>query len=217
MKFFKPHHYFASAIFSIALLGAGCASDPLPRTASITINSSASAIANTNQAPPAASAVILPIVNYVTNRTVKRFGQYVHDRFTGYHTGDDVEVADKTKPVPVYAIADGKVRLVKWASGYGGVMVVAFQLGGKQINAIYGHLKLSSITLKVGDKVVKGQTLATLGDDRSHETDGERKHLHFGLYEGAALKITGYVATKADLNAWIDPQTFFTAQGIGMK
>jgi murein DD-endopeptidase MepM/ murein hydrolase activator NlpD len=203
---------------AVALIGAGCAPQASPSRS--VANAFVPAAVNADQTPlaaPAEATVVLPIANYVTNRTVKRFGQYVHDRFTGYHTGDDVEVADKTQPVPVYAIADGKVRLVKWASGYGGVMVVAFQLGGKQINAIYGHLKLSSVTLKVGDPVTQGQTLALLGDDRSHETDGERKHLHFGLYEGTVLKITGYVATKTDLKAWIDPQIFFTAQGIDMK
>jgi murein DD-endopeptidase MepM/ murein hydrolase activator NlpD len=193
------------AIIATLFLGAACAPaaavpDAAPRAT----------------VPPTPASVALPIDGYAENRTIKRFGQYFHDRFTGYHVGDDVEVADKSVDVPVYAIADGTVRSVRWASGYGGVMVVAFPIDGMQVNAIYGHIRLASTTLKAGDAVQKGAQLALLGDDRSNETDLERKHLHFGMYEGTALRIGGYVQTKAELSQWIDPSKFFTDHGIAL-
>ncbi|MDO8559969.1 MAG: hypothetical protein Q7S23_02925, partial [bacterium] len=59
--------------------------------------------------PIPSTAVVLPIAGYRERRTFKVYGQYVQDRFRGYHTGDDIEYADISKDVPVFAIADGEV------------------------------------------------------------------------------------------------------------
>lgn len=162
---------------------------------------------------PEVSMVVFPIADYLARRTFKVFGQYVQDRFTGYHTGDDIEYGDIPGDVPVYAIADGQVVARQWVSGYGGIVIARYRIKGKDISALYGHLKLASAKA-VGNKIKKGEAIAVLGDANSHDTDGERKHLHFQLWEGTAVRFAGYVATTAGLDVYLNPTTFFAQQGL---
>ncbi len=157
----------------------------------------------------AAPAVVLPIDEYFERTTYKVFGQYVSDSFTGYHAGDDIEYTDVIDEVPVYAIADGVVMREGWVSGYGGLLTMKFSVEGREIYALYGHIDLSSSGLVVGQEVEQGEFLANLGEGESEETDGERKHLHFALYEGGSLRTKGYVDTEAELAEWIDPSELF--------
>lgn len=162
----------------------------------------------------AAEDYYYPIQNYQENATRKSFGQFIpndgNDRFSGYHTGDDIEVTDITVEVPVYAITDARITTKEFVSGYGGVLILEFQDADEEIyHAIYGHLDLTSIAHEIGDVVVKGEVLGNLGDHQSIETDGERKHLHFGLYQYASTELfAGYVQDDADLAAWINPADF---------
>lgn len=160
------------------------------------------------------SEVVLPVDEYFERCTVKPFGKYVSDRFIGYHAADDIEYTDIAEEVPVYAIADGIVLREGWASGYGGLLTVKFTIDGREVTALYGHLDLSSSTLVVGQEVEQGQFLADLGDGESSETDGERKHLHFALYEGSELRTAGYVQSEAELAEWINPSVFFESVGL---
>lgn len=162
-------------------------------------------------------AVVAPVAQYEKRRTFKQFGEYIEDRFRGYHLGDDIEYADVSEEVPVMAIADGVVRHAGRVSGYGGMIVVEHPVGGEAVSAVYGHLDLSSTTLRVGDSVTRGQQIANLGDHKSAETDGERKHLHFGLYRGAEVRLAGYARGVQDLTDWINPQDFFAARGVVVK
>jgi len=111
----------------------------------------------------------------------------------------------------------GRVRYAGWVSGYGGVIVLEHKIGGQTTQSLYGHLRLVSTKLKVGDRVSAGQFLANLGADKSKETDGERKHLHFSLRAGRTLSLRGYVSNMKDVSGWLNPQDFFAAQGIDMK
>ena len=43
--------------------------------------------------------------------------------------------------------------------------------------------------------------------------DGERKHLHFALYEADEIRLAGYVQSEAELDDWIKPSDFFTSFG----
>jgi murein DD-endopeptidase MepM/ murein hydrolase activator NlpD len=95
--------------------------------------------------------------------------------------------------------------LKEYASGYGGVAVQACQLSGQPVTIIYGHLRLSSISPKVGDELKAGQQIAVLGTGYTSETDGERKNLHFGVHKGTTINILGYVQNKQDLSGWLDP------------
>lgn len=160
-----------------------------------------------------------PVSDYSNLRTKKIFGQYIApdsgDRFSGYHTGDDLEVSDITVEVPVYVIADSMVVKKQTVSGYGGVVIIAFveETSGDIIHALYGHLDVESVTVEVGDEVVAGEMLGRLGDDKSGETDGERKHLHFGLYPYMnTYQYAGYVQSEGDLDSWINPSEFLREQ-----
>ncbi len=162
------------------------------------------------------SALVEPVQEFKQRITKKPFGIYITpsnspvspERFTGYHTGADAEFDDVAGEVPVQAITDGQVLYSNWASGYGGVMSIRHHIGTETVTAIYGHLKPESM-LAVGIEVKKGQQIGILGQGYSQETGGERKHLHFGIHQGAEVNLHGYVATKAELTGWEDPPTLF--------
>ncbi len=179
-----------------------------------------------NQAPslPLAvvtSLVVLPLDGNIAsyNPTYKRFGEYFEDRFLGYHVGEDSEVVpeDEAQEVPIRAIATGTLRFLDSVSGYGGVMVIAHDIEGEIINAIYGHIDIGSTKLQVGDTVMTGEFLAHLGDNKSKETDGERQHLHFALYKGDEIQIQGYEKNARNLQNWINPQDFFMTHRVDLN
>ncbi len=198
---------------TIVLFGAGCS-----KTELAVFTDSEQIEANhvtTTQTPPAqaiASAVTLPVLEYGQRVTRKAFGEYIQDRFSGYHVGDDIEFNDEVsinKEIPVVAIADGTVTKVSQTSGYGGLITIAHEIDGAIVHALYGHLDLKSVTVNVGDLVTAGSHIANLGDHESAETDGERKHLHFALYEGGSSRLNGYVPNASSVNEWINPTEFF--------
>jgi hypothetical protein len=155
-----------------------------------------------------------PIANALARITKKPFGIHVSpghspvspERFTGYHTGVDFEAfASETDAiVPVYAICTGTLAIKETARGYGGMAVERCQIGGQDMTVVYGHLKLTSIGAKVGEKLSGGEQLAILGKGYSAETDGERKHLHLGIHKGTIINTSGYVGSAAQLSGWID-------------
>lgn len=132
------------------------------------------------------------------------------ERFSGYHTGIDFEIFsdELTKDVGVRAFCQGKLTAKQVASGYGGVVVQACLIDGEPVTAIYGHLDIKSVTAAVGEYLTAGEIIGDLGDDKSEETGGERKHLHFGLHKGTDINIRGYVSKQYDLADWLDPFGF---------
>lgn len=56
--------------------------------------------------------------------------------------------------------------------------------------------------------------LGTLGKGYTHETDNERRNLHFGLKPGKTLDIRGYVQTESELSKWVDPVAFLKEHGL---
>ncbi len=139
--------------------------------------------------------------------TYKGFGEYIEDRFLGYHVGIDLEA--QGTDVPVYAVADGEVLYVDWVSGYGGVVLVRHDLLDVPVTAIYGHLDRGSIDVAVKERVKRGDRLAVLGEGGTAETDGERTHLHFALYDGEEIRLQGYEGSVEAVNDWLNPQDFF--------
>lgn len=119
-----------------------------------------------------------PVAQFKERITKKPFGIYItpqkspifHERFTGFHSGVDVEYQDVLNDVPIFSIADGMVVISEYASGYGGVMVIKYEIKGKTLYGIYGHLKSSSM-LKTGVQVKKGEQIGILGTGYSSETD----------------------------------------------
>lgn len=160
--------------------------------------------------------LVLPIAEFHQRITKKPFGIFITpenspvqpERFSGYHTGVDVEYDDVSGEVTVQAIADGTVLSAQRASGYGGVVAIQHKINGQTTIAIYGHLDPASL-VKANATVKAGQQLGILGEGDSPETDGERKHLHFALIPGTALDRRGYVANEEELKRWRDPLTLF--------
>ena len=168
---------------------------------------------------PQTSGLYPPISNPASRATKIFFGTYVSpghspispERFTGYHTGQDFETtpAEQNTDVAIYAACAGKLLVKEYASGYGGVAVQSCTLNGQAVTIIYGHLRLASVSPAVGDQLKPGQQIAVLGTGYSTETNGERKHLHFGIHKGTAVNILGYVQKQSDLSGWIDPLPYF--------
>ena len=171
---------------------------------------------------PSAAAVqpllFEPLTNSLARITKKPFGIYITpqtspvqpEKFRGYHTGADFEIFDDEidKEVPVSAVCAGPLLLKRTATGYGGVAVQACQLEGNDVTVVYGHLKFSSISPKIGDQIEQGQKLGILGKGYSTETDGERKHLHLSIHKGKSVVLLGYVQNKNELNNWLDPAIY---------
>lgn len=166
--------------------------------------------------PQGDHSLIEPVENFLARITKKDFGMYItpetspieNDRFTGYHTGVDAEFSDIVGDVPVRAIADGTIISQTWTSGYGGVIVILHVIDGVPTFALYGHLNAASFVTDA-TQVKAGDIIAVLGDDHSQETDGVRKHLHFGLYRGEKMDYRGYVPTEVELKPWLNPLYFF--------
>jgi len=160
------------------------------------------------------SSVTLPVDEYEARRSFKGFGEYIDDRFVGYHVADDIEFTDADEAVPVYAIADGTVVYANWVSGYGGLLILEHVIDGVIYQALYGHVDPASLTQKIGESVLMGQQVAVLGDESLQETDGERKHLHFGLHKGTERRFQGYEASSEEVEYWINPSAFFDQHGL---
>lgn len=155
-----------------------------------------------------------PIANWQARVTKKPFGIYITpqnspvqpERFSGYHTGVDFETFanEQNIDVPIYAICSGQILFKGFVSGYGGVMVQNCQLDNQDITVLYGHLKLTSITLAKGQLLSGGDKIGILGKGFSSETDGERKHLHLGIHKGSQIDFHGYVQNQSELGNWVD-------------
>lgn len=129
------------------------------------------------------------------------------ERFSGYHTGTDFETfpSEAMTEVAVRAICSGDVMAKRSASGYGGILVTSCVIDNEPVTVVYGHLRLSSISLRVGERVEATEQIGVLGTGGSSETDGERKHLHLGIHRGTEMNVAGYVADTGRLAEWIDP------------
>ena len=117
----------------------------------------------------------------------------------------DVEYEDKTDDVPIVAIAGGSVRLSRMVNGYGGVVAIEHVIADESVIAIYRHLDPATV-IDEGVVVTTNQQIGVLGDGYTQETDGERKHLHFGIITGSTID---YVGTTAELKRWVDPFNIF--------
>lgn len=160
--------------------------------------------------------LVEPIAEFRQRITKKPFGILIDpatspvqpERFSGYHTGVDVEYNDASDEVPVRAIAAGTVVLARTASGYGGVAALRHHLVGTDRIVIYGHLDPSALPA-VNQHVTAGETISRLGEGNTSETDGERMHLHFAVRADTNPDLRGYVANQSDLGDWLNPQEIF--------
>ncbi len=157
-------------------------------------------------------------ISYSLDRVTKKsFGTYVTpnnssvqpERFSGYHTGIDIEYGDVDQDVRVTALADGTVVRSGIVSGYGGMVAVRHTIDGAEYVVVYGHLDPARLVGN-GTPLQQGQQLGVLGEGFSDETDGERKHLHLSAHKGVEINVRGYVDVPADLAQWMDPVVLFS-------
>ena len=214
---------------ALVLLGAGCVSAPpsvtevpsvpvAPAEVAVLPDTPPSIIAPTAP-PPKAPPFGFPLERALERVTKKPFGLYVTpknspvspERFSGYHVGVDFETFadEEDREVAVSAVCEGELVLKKSSAGYGGVVVQRCQIDHEPVTVVYGHLRLESVSAKVGDLVKRGAALGVLGKGYSAETDGERKHLHLGVHRGSSLTVRGYVQTKAAMSEWLDARLYF--------
>jgi murein DD-endopeptidase MepM/ murein hydrolase activator NlpD len=155
---------------------------------------------------------IYPIAEFEKRITKKTFGDYITpetsavqpERFSGWHTGVDVEYDDSNEEVAVLAVCDGEVVLSRWVSGYGGTVVIKCVIDNNDYYVLYGHLDLDGI-IKTKE-VNKNDQIGILGDGYSNETDDERKHLHFSIHKDS-LDLRGYAQNENELDGWANPLT----------
>lgn len=163
-----------------------------------------------------ATSVVEPVDGFLNRITKKPYGLHVTptnspvspERFSGYHTGADAEFDGVSTEVEVRAITDGTVKRSSTADGYGGVVVIEHVIEGTTYQVVYGHLDPSNLPA-VGATVTQGERIGRLGEGGTAETDGERKHLHLGVYKGSAPNLRGYAASESELDSWLDPTTLF--------
>lgn len=182
------------------LVGVGCSSDEILMDELLNREGSQEYVESfdsSHESQDDTTAVTFPVEGELI---FKGFGEYFQDRFTGYHVAIDLEAPADT---PVYAVADGEVIYADRVSGYGGMMVIQHTINTQTISAIYGHLDPESL-LAVGENVVRTEQIAVLGEEGT-ETDGEREHLHFALYEGSEVRLQGYESERASVDQWLNP------------
>ena len=112
-----------------------------------------------------------------------------------FHQGMDIAGPAGT---PVFAFADGTVVNAQdsGVQGFGGWVVLDHNIGGKQIQTVYGHMYPGGVHVKVGDKVKRGQHIADIGS--AGFSSGP--HLHFEVVEGD--RAAG--GQRVDPQPWLD-------------
>jgi murein DD-endopeptidase MepM/ murein hydrolase activator NlpD len=107
-----------------------------------------------------------------------RYG-YRRDPFTRkftFHDGDDFSAKTGT---PVYATANGRVRISKYYSTFGNYIEIDH---GSGYRTIFGHL--SKRKVKVGEKVIRGQKIGEVGNTGRSTAP----HLHYEIQHNKCSK-----------------------------
>ncbi|HEY9811695.1 MAG TPA: M23 family metallopeptidase [Halomicronema sp.] len=113
-----------------------------------------------------------------------------------FHAGIDLEAKEGT---PVLAVGEGTIAFAGMQGSYGNLVVINHAFG-KQTR--YAHL--ASISVRVGEKINRGQLLGTVG--KTGNPDINEAHLHFEVRSSSAA---GWVAE--------DPQNYFKNGPVGVK
>jgi len=104
-----------------------------------------------------------------------------------YHTGIDV---DGTLGEPIYAVADGVVKISRWYFGYGNFIEILHRNDSGGIKTRYGHNVENLV--KEGDQVKRGQIIGYIGSTGN----STEPHIHFELMIGDTFMDAGdYIRT----------------------
>ncbi len=110
-----------------------------------------------------------PVHGRISGRYGNRYHPIYHRRMM--HTGLDVAARHGT---PIRAALDGRVKFTGWKGGYGRTVIVEHPNG---FETLYGHC--SSITVKTGANVKRGQEIARVGSTGI----STGPHVHFEVRE----------------------------------
>ncbi len=95
---------------------------------------------------------------------------------TSFHNGVDFTPGEGT---PIYAIADGVVTThAEDQGGFGNHVVLQHDIGGQNIESLYGHMQYGSSPLNAGDQVRVGDFIGLVGNTGT----SYGAHLHFELH-----------------------------------
>ena len=131
-----------------------------------------------------------------------------------YHTGADLNFGTpfQDKGMPIYSIANGVVTFAGALSVWGNVVIVRhdplYVPGGEVTYARYGHVQSTSV--RPGDRVVRGQQVAEIGDAFGRYTP----HLHFDISPTSILESRPQDWPGLDrarlLKTYIDPKYYIS-------
>lgn len=121
------------------------------------------------------------------------------------HIGLDLWIK---KGTAVLAALDGSIHSFQnndSLGNYGPTIILEHQVDNCTFYTLYGHLSLSSIAeIKVGQKVKKGERIATLGDAT---VNGDyAPHLHFQIIDNIGDHLGDYpgVCSASDINFYLN-------------
>lgn len=101
-----------------------------------------------------------------------------------HHSGLDIAAGGGNA---VLAVCDGVVTTAKWHKSYGNYVVIYH---GDGTSSLYAHMLNNSLTVKVGDKVKRGQQIGKVGSTG----DSTGNHLHFSvIVNGSYLNPDDYL------------------------
>lgn len=138
--------------------------------------------ASKNPSPPQPQRWILPVSK--GHKITSNYGYRMHPVYhtMKLHDGIDINALANT---PVYAVADGKVSVSGWISGYGNYIQIEHANG---LSSFYAHLNM--INVKRGNIVTQGQSIGKSGNTGI----GTGPHLHFGAKKnGVSVDPTIYL------------------------
>lgn len=121
------------------------------------------------------------------------------------HIGLDVWIEAET---PILAAYDGEIHSFKNNEGYGNygpTIIIKHENNGNVFHTLYGHLSIKSLENKtIGQKVKKGEIIATLGDESVN--GNYAPHLHFQLIIDMQSQFGDYpgVCNENDLEFYLN-------------
>ncbi|MEW5785838.1 MAG: peptidoglycan DD-metalloendopeptidase family protein, partial [Bacillota bacterium] len=142
---------------------------------------------------------------------------------SAYHLAEDLLPSNRITELPVYAPANGQVKVSGYQSGvygYGHIVVIEHRLpDNTYLCSVLGHLKAAKLIPR-GTDVVKGQLIGYISADPKENGGYNFAHLHFGIRSGpysttrdpdGGWRYRGYAAGTAIKALWHHPSEFVKA------
>ncbi len=166
---------------AVFLLALGALLNPAAQASCLPTTSGAfSNVGDATPPIPETSHVVMPLPAGTWVKT-SGFGIRVHPVTgeTKLHTGVDFAAPTGTH---ILAAADGRVVFAGAASGYGNLILIEHNVGGRTVATGYAHMYANGIHVTVGQSVTAGEYIADVGV-AGYSTG---PHLHFEVRPGGA-------------------------------